>query len=207
MTQAITEAGGRSGAEEILARILENARQAGEKLLAAAAEKQEKILTEAELQADLIRRKTAEAYAAKAEATLHAATSAAELETRNRLLQERRSILDETLEKTVAHLRELPDAAYFDALLSLAARSAQSGEGILLLGDKDLKRLPGDFEIRLNGMLEAGKGLTVSREAVPVDGGFLLKYGDIEMNCSFSALLDARREELEDLVNRILFGA
>ena len=36
---------------------------------------------------------------------------------------------------------------------------------------------------------------------------FLLKYDDIEMNCSFSALLDARREELEDRVNRILFGA
>ena len=36
MTEAITAAGGRSGAEEILARILENAGQAGDRLLAAA---------------------------------------------------------------------------------------------------------------------------------------------------------------------------
>ena len=44
MTEAITAAGGRSGAEEILARILENAGQAGDRLLAAADEKTEKIL-------------------------------------------------------------------------------------------------------------------------------------------------------------------
>ena len=47
MTEAITAAGGRSGAEEILARILENAGQAGDRLLAAADEKTEKILADA----------------------------------------------------------------------------------------------------------------------------------------------------------------
>ena len=162
---------------------------------------------DAAAQAEQIRRKTAEAYAAKAEAALHAAASAAELETRNRLLRERRRILDETLKKTVGYLQGLPDAAYFEALLPLAARSAQAGEGLLLFGAGDLKRLPADFEARLNRSLETGKKLTVSPEAAPIDGGFLLKYDDIEMNCSFSALLDARREELEDRVNRILFGA
>ena len=207
MTEAITAAGGRSGAEEILARILENAGQAGDRLLAAADEKTEKILADAAAQAEQIRRKTAEAYAAKAEAALHAAASAAELDTRNRLLRERRRILDETLKKTVGYLQGLPDAAYFEALLPLAARSAQAGEGLLLFGAGDLKRLPADFEARLNRSLETGKKLTVSPEAAPIDGGFLLKYDDIEMNCSFSALLDARREELEDRVNRILFGA
>lgn len=109
MTEAITAAGGRSGAEEILARILENAGQAGDRLLAAADEKTEKILADAAAQAEQIRRKTAEAYAAKAEAALHAAASAAELETRNRLLRERRRILDETLKKTVGYLQGLPE--------------------------------------------------------------------------------------------------
>lgn len=160
MTEAITAAGGRSGAEEILARILENAGQAGDRLLAAADEKTEKILADAAAQAEQIRRKTAEAYAAKAEAALHAAASAAELETRNRLLRERRRILDETLKKTVGYLQGLPDAAYFEALLPLAARSAQAGEGLLLFGAGDLKRLPADFEARLNRSLETGKKLT-----------------------------------------------
>ncbi len=207
MTEEITTAAGRTGAEEILARILDNARQAGEKLLAEAKKKADQILADAAVQADETRRKTADAYAVKAEAALHAARSAAELETRNRLLKERRSILDETLEKTVLHLQALPDAAYFEALLPLAAHSAQPGDGVLLLNDKDLRRLPADFERRLNEALEQGKRLTVSQQTAAIDGGFLLQYQDIEMNCSFSALLDARREELEDLVNRILFGS
>ena len=112
MTEEITTAAGRTGAEEILARILDNARQAGEKLLAEAKKKADQILADAAVQADETRRKTADAYAVKAEAALHAARSAAELETRNRLLKERRSILDETLEKTVLHVQALPDAAY-----------------------------------------------------------------------------------------------
>ena len=207
MTEEITTAAGRTGAEEILASILDNARQAGEKLLAEAKKKADQILADAAVQADETRRKTTDVYAVKAEATLHAARSAAELETRNRLLKERRSILDETLKKTVLHLQTLPDAAYFEALLPLAARSAQPGDGVLLLNDKDLRRLPADFERRLNEALEQGKRLTVSQRAAAIDGGFLLQYQDIEMNCSFSALLDARREELEDLVNRILFGS
>ena len=207
MTEEITTAAGRTGAEEILARILDNARQAGEKLLAEAKKKADQILADAAVQADETRRKTADAYAVKAEAALHAARSAAELETRNRLLKERRSILDETLEKTVLHLQALPDAAYFEALLPVAAHSAQPGDGVLLLNDKDLRRLPADFERRLNEALEQVKRLTVSQQTAAIDGGFLLQYQDIEMNCSFSALLDARREELEDLVNRILFGS
>lgn len=85
----------------------------------------------------------------------------------NRLLRERRRILDETLKKTVGYLQGLPDAAYFEALLPLAARSAQAGEGLLLFGAGDLKRLPADFEARLNRSLETGKKLTVSPEAAP----------------------------------------
>lgn len=67
--------------------------------------------------------------------------------------------------------------------------------------------MPADFEARLNRSLETGKKLTRLSGGGAIDVGFLLKYDDIEMNCSFSALLDARREELEDRVNRILFGA
>lgn len=207
MTEAITAAGGRSGAEEILARIQENARQAADKVLAAAAEKTDKILADAAVSAEEAGRKMEADYTAKAEAALRAAGSAAELESRSRQLQERRTVMNEALQKTVDHLKELPAAAYFEALSSLAVRSAQMGEGRLLLNKRDLERLPADFETGLNAALDKGKRLTVSKEAAAIDGGFLLQYEDIEMNCSFSALLDARREELEDLVNRILFGA
>ena len=38
------------------------------------------------------------------------------------------------------------------------------------------------------------------------DGGFLLVYGGIEENCTLKAVFSAKREELSDQVNRMLFG-
>ncbi len=37
-------------------------------------------------------------------------------------------------------------------------------------------------------------------------GGFLLQYGDVEINAAFSALAEEKREALEDLINRELFA-
>ena len=36
--------------------------------------------------------------------------------------------------------------------------------------------------------------------------GALLLYGGIEENCTFRALFDDKREELQDLTNQILFA-
>ena len=35
---------------------------------------------------------------------------------------------------------------------------------------------------------------------------FVLIYGGIEENCTFPALFDAKREQLQDLVHRLLFA-
>ena len=39
-----------------------------------------------------------------------------------------------------------------------------------------------------------------------ISGGFVLKSGDIEENMDFAAIISARRDELEDLINRALFA-
>jgi V/A-type H+-transporting ATPase subunit E len=47
--------------------------------------------------------------------------------------------------------------------------------------------------------------LIISENTVTIDGGFILKYGDVEENCSFDALFSSAKEELSDRVNAILF--
>ena len=39
-----------------------------------------------------------------------------------------------------------------------------------------------------------------------IDGGFILKYGNIEINSSFDAIFDENKEELIDIVNKC-FGS
>ena len=54
--------------------------------------------------------------------------------------------------------------------------------------------------------MDEGGSLTLSDEARPIGGGFLLVYGGIEENCTIKAVFDSKREELSDRVNRLLFG-
>ncbi len=47
--------------------------------------------------------------------------------------------------------------------------------------------------------------LELDSEPADISDGFILKYGDIEENCTFDAIFDAKRDELRDLVNKNLF--
>lgn len=127
--------------------------------------------------------------------------SKVELGLRNAILKKRRAEIDLTIEMVHSYLLNLSDDEYFGALYKLAA-SLKGMEGVVYLNDKDLKRVPSDFEKQLNN---SGLNAALSKEPVDIDGGFILKNGDIEENMSYSAIISARRDELEDLINRELF--
>ena len=55
-------------------------------------------------------------------------------------------------------------------------------------------------------LLPDGCQLTLGEPSAAAFSGFVLRYADIEMNCRFDALLEERRDELEDLVNSALFA-
>ena len=67
--------------------------------------------------------------------------------------------------------------------------------------------MPEGFSGRIRTIAAAkGGSLTLSDEPLEADGGFLLVYGGIEENCTLKAVFSAKREELSDQVNRMLFG-
>ena len=52
---------------------------------------------------------------------------------------------------------------------------------------------------------ETGLDLELNAEPVNIDGGFILLYGGIEENCSFSAIFSGERERLSDVASKLLF--
>jgi V/A-type H+-transporting ATPase subunit E len=142
----------------------------------------------------------------QAEDIERAGISALELQRRRKLLEAKQELLTQTMELALSELYELPDEAYFELLLKMAGAFAEPQNGQLLLSQKDIARCPGDFEERLNGRLPKGVTLGVSQALSPIDGGFILKYGDIEQNCTFRAVFDARWDELTDKAREILFS-
>lgn len=131
-----------------------------------------------------------------------AAKSRADLEMRNTLLKKRRGEIDKTFNAVLKYLLNLEDEAYFKTIYKLAKRlDGKSGEIVMNL--KDLSRLPSDFKSQ---MRQSGVDVSVSETPAEISGGFILKCGDIEENMDFSAILDDKRDEIEDLINRELFS-
>ena len=194
-----------TGGEKILARILEDAQIQADQIKRAAENKAQAIIAQAEADAERQKQAVLDVGRVQSNAVLRTAQSNASLIVRNALLKKRRALIEETLNDMLDMLRSQPEAAYFDMLLELAKRTARPESGIMFLNAYDLQRLPADFPQRLRAQISSGS-IMVSDQPREIDGGFVLQYGDVEMNCAFSAMLEARREEMEDLVNRELFA-
>ena len=185
-----------------------------ERILADAENEAGRILKEAEDQADVRLRqahqdagrvlaRSEEEAASQGEAVLRQARSQAELILRDARLRRRRQWIDNILNLTMTRLRKLPDREYIGLLATLLEKNARPGEGVLRLNARDLAR---EGVQTLEGRLGEDRRIVLSQCPAELDGGFLLQYGEIQMNCGFSAMLEEKREELEDLINRILFA-
>lgn len=186
-----------TGIETITCRILDDAKAAGDALIAQAESKAQVRLREAETLSAQQKEDAAVQTKAQVDAILKAADSAAVLISRNALLVRRRELIEETLQKAVSSLNALPDEEYIAVLSPLLDSVRRKGNGVLYLNAADRRR---------KGIETlATDGITLSDETLPLSGGFVLRYGELEMNCSFEALMRDKQEQLEDLLNRELF--
>lgn len=174
------------------------------------------ILAEAQEQATAILDKAAKAAKAEADAvlasaekeakaTIDMAESGSQMERKQTMLAAKVEGIDQIMDQAQAKLHDLSDADYFDSLVKLAGNYAQSGKGIMRLSAKDLQRLPADFESKVNAALKEGT-IEVSKEPVNVDDGFVLSYGDVEINCTFGALVSEQRDKIKDKIYQLIFA-
>ena len=195
-----------TGLEKIIKEIEDEAAAEAEAVLAKARQEAEELLQAARQKAQAAGDK-AEAESGQAVADIeYSRDSALALQKRQRSLETKQALLAETLEIAKKELCALPDDTYFALLVRLAVSSAEAGEGEMLLSQKDSQRIPAGFAAQLAAALPAGASLRISSETRPIDGGFVLKYGDVEENCSFSAIFDARRDEFADKISPVLFA-
>ena len=181
-------------------------------IVAAGKEKAEAILQEADNRAAEIADTAKQEAAAnasqikssteeKAKGMRKAAESGAALIARNAVLRTKREEISKTLSGIADYIAALNDEQYF-ALLYRMASGVEEKSGVLFLNERDLARLPADFSAK---MKEAGIDAKLSEKAASIDGGFLLQCGEIEINCSVHAVLEDRKNELEDYINQLLF--
>jgi V/A-type H+-transporting ATPase subunit E len=173
------------------------AAQAQEQLLAVRRECDELCAAlEEQFERELAQKKSRAAAAAK---------SSAQAQAGRLLLQTKNEALDEALSHALAVLEGMEGEEYFAALKGIALREALEGKGEMLLSVGDEKSLPKGFAVELNAAL-GDKGSLELKPSERVSGkGFLLVYGNIEVNCLFGAIAQEKRDELRQTLAKILF--
>ena len=144
----------------------------------------------------------AEAEAKKIEAV---SKSTAESITRNRYLEIRNAILNDIISAAYLEIEKFSDEEYFAMLRRLCIKNVLEGECEMSLSGFDLGRLPDDFEMSINSEIYEKGAVHISDVPGDIENGFVLHYGDIEINCSLKAVFDENMENLKDMLSTALF--
>lgn len=137
---------------------------------------------------------------------LERARSAGLLKKRQLILSAKQELIGEIINTAHHQLLEMTDNEYFKMLLKMIEKYALPQKGELLFSPADYQRLPTDFQESVNAVVQKeNASLVISNQNRSIDGGFVLVYGEIEVNCSFAALFDAAKDQLQDRVNEVLF--
>ncbi len=134
----------------------------------------------------------------------------AQMEARKSVLGLKQEMVSAAFDRAREMLVDLPEEQYVAFLARKACEAASTGQEELYFSARDLKSGVGKKIAAEANRLLAARGLdgmlSVGSSARAIGGGFFLKQGDIEVNCTMELLAEQCRSELAAQVAEILFG-
>ena len=219
-----------TGLDKIKDKIIAEAQLDAERMIEDAQKKCNEILLRASGDADNIKAELDVAAHREAESLISRAKSGAALEKRNIIAQAKSHAADLAFETAKKEILSLPDEQYIEFLAKLLVSALSSQLDIektnrelygeesneapvdVLLSQEDIMRA-GTKIIPAAKKMAAGKPVShlleragVSVETAKIEGGMIIRIGDLDINCSVEALIESAKERLEGDVARILFG-
>lgn len=193
-----------TGLEKILSQIELESNDRCREISEDAAKKAEEIINKANEEAAAIKEEKKLQADKKAELIVQSAESSSALVANRTVLKEKLDIIDDTLTRSLEVIKALPKKEYFEILKALVQKNAREGEGVLRLSKEDTNKIPANFIDSINNSLK--KSSVKLGKPTDIDSGFVLVYGDIDVNCSFDAIVASKRDELRDTLNNLLFN-
>jgi len=195
------------GAEEVIEKILADAKAEAQKIKQQADDKEAAEQTKLRQQFDEYNKQTQTLAEKRAgDEKLHILATA-RMDIAKQLLAEKRKILDEVFEQTQTQLKKLPDTESRKLMTKLMLEAVETGDEEVIV-DKNETRIDDKFISQINQRLgSASKGrLKLSGERQTLGAGFILKRGKIKVIVSIAVLLNQGRRELEIELAIELFG-
>lgn len=190
-----------TSSEKILAGIAEESKAQADKINSDAEKQAADIIAAAKAEAETDAEKIRADAEKKAELIINSGKSSAELLKRDTALKCRRELIEKALITVADTVNAYGDKDYFDFLLTLIKKEKLNGKGEVYLSVKDKARDTASFKSELEAL-----GFTLSDNFADINGGFILKYGDIQINGELSALIHEKRDVLTDELNKALFN-
>jgi V/A-type H+-transporting ATPase subunit E len=101
-------------------------------------------------------------------------------------------------------LQNLPQGKYLDFVKGLLRKASVSGKGELIIGNNE-KYITEQWLSTYNQ--ENKSELTLGKNRIAISGGFILRQGDVDTNCSWDMLLRWIHDDIEANVVSRLFSA
>lgn len=193
-----------NGIERILQRIQSEAQTEIDEILKKAREEADAIQNRYQMQAE---NESAELNLKKqkaAEEQEERQISVAQMESRKIILATKQEMVEKAYALALEKLCSMPEEQRISVLADLLVRASSSGREEVIFSPEDQPRV-GKAAVKAANDA-SGKQLTLSSQTRPIKGGFILKDGNIEMNCTFDTLVRLQKTGTAGMVAKKLFG-
>jgi len=194
-------------ANEVVEKILSQARAEAEKVLAEAKGKASGQESKLASQLSEYRQQTESLAQAAAADRKMRMLAAARMEIRKELTAAKNTILDEVFASAAKQVKSLGNQEYKELVTSLMIKAVETGDEQVVVGENE-KRIDHTLIKNINRELGSGfKGnLMLADDRANIDGGFILRRGSVRINASIDVLLAQVKEQIEIELAAELFG-
>ncbi|HML73839.1 MAG TPA: V-type ATP synthase subunit E [Anaerohalosphaeraceae bacterium] len=193
-------------AEQVVQKIVSQARAEADKILAAAREAAGKEKQRLDQELGVFAGDARKAAEAAGQDKLARMLAAARMQNARELLAAKGQVLDELFARVKQRIEQMPDGEYLELMKRLLHKSVQTGQEEVIVGRHE-GRINQDFLNRINGELAGqGKGhLHLSSTREDISGGFILSSGKVRINASVDVLVAQLRDAMEMQLTAELF--
>jgi V/A-type H+-transporting ATPase subunit E len=194
-------------ADQVVDKILSEARQEAQKILDEARAKVEATQEEMRRKLADFEKETEAMAAAAAEDKRQRMLAAARMQSARDMLKAKTDLLDEVFRQVEDRIVQLPAEQYITLMVRLMTKAVETGDEDVIIGTKET-RITADVIKQVNRQLgDGGKGnLRLSDTRADIKGGFILSRGKVQVNASVEVLVAQLREATELEIAEKLFS-
>lgn len=122
--------------------------------------------------------------------------SSAQMNAKKAVLAKKQSILEDVIKESEKRLLNLSDSEYV-SVIGAMLDSIDKGLGTeVIVSSKDRDRLADVI---------SKKGFVLSDKTADIEGGLIIRNGDIEYNYSFNSIITIEKDDIQQIAAKILF--